>query len=759
MKSDLSVPRVMWLLNHGTLRDFEMRQLQALGIREVFLPKTFPYDEGNLSASIDDSYDASLSLSKDELSVLNAADWYRSPSPHAWEIANRNFDLLFFAFFPRQIESVTRHFKGDAILRVFGHAREHTYSGLLYQYLGVPGVERIRRMGDRFWFGEAYAHLHEIEDDFIRRRACYLPLGLRDATIDDRWRGDDARLYFVCPRIGSSGHFRMVYETFKREFEGVDYAIGGAQPIAVKDPRVLGYVPSAVHRQNMQQFRVMYYHSTEPNHVHYHPFEAIRVGMPVVYRSGGMLDRLACERLPGCSDSVREARSKVERILAGDAKLIAEIRRTQVRLLDPLRPERCEPLWREGFGRLLARRAWRATGPRSVERKTRRIAVLVPSFARPADLTYAWRTTMALRDGACAAGERAHIVLAVNADLNENLSQVLGPLPPGVSVRTFRWKRLRKETAEIALRFAGHQAELPWPEYLVADDGINNLLDCDLWILTSDEVTLPILSLRPYCVAVFGYAQRYHPGLASHADASYREIARRAAGVWTPSDAVAEDAAQFGGIARERIRVLPPAPPFNESSDESLPRPTSAIAVILDGIPESRQLLAIEALQAYYTRSKGTLPCIAVGRGPARIGQDGYTLAPGVVTALESDRRLRSRVTWDPLALRERKAAYANVVAAVFTGHGDGPACYVADALRAGVPVLTCESPVSREWSRGRFAPIDFCDDDALAFARRMKAREEGAKGRVGHMEPAAIEADEYMRLATRYWDAAREAL
>ncbi len=102
MKSELSAPRVMWLLNHGTLREFEMRQLQALGVREIFLPKSFPYDEGNLSASIDDSYDASLSLSKDELSVLNAADWYRSPSPQAWEIANRHFDLLFFAFFPHR---------------------------------------------------------------------------------------------------------------------------------------------------------------------------------------------------------------------------------------------------------------------------------------------------------------------------------------------------------------------------------------------------------------------------------------------------------------------------------------------------------------------------------------------------------------------------------------------------------------------------------------------------------------------------------
>ena len=44
--------RALWLINHTTLRQFEVPILQSLGY-EVFLPKTFPYDEGNLSASIE----------------------------------------------------------------------------------------------------------------------------------------------------------------------------------------------------------------------------------------------------------------------------------------------------------------------------------------------------------------------------------------------------------------------------------------------------------------------------------------------------------------------------------------------------------------------------------------------------------------------------------------------------------------------------------------------------------------------------------
>ena len=57
----------------------------------------------------------------------------------------------------------------------------------------------------------------------------------------------------------------------------------------------------------------MYYHSTEPDHIHYHPFEAVRAGMPLVFMAGGMLDRLGGIDLPGRSKPPKEARQKIER--------------------------------------------------------------------------------------------------------------------------------------------------------------------------------------------------------------------------------------------------------------------------------------------------------------------------------------------------------------------------------------------------------------------------------------------------------------
>ncbi|HDX8618059.1 TPA: glycosytransferase, partial [Aeromonas dhakensis] len=77
--------RVLWLLNHSTLRSFEIPQLIESGIEEIYLPKKFPYDEGNLSASITFDFDDELTIPRHELDVLNEQNWYESPSKDAWD--------------------------------------------------------------------------------------------------------------------------------------------------------------------------------------------------------------------------------------------------------------------------------------------------------------------------------------------------------------------------------------------------------------------------------------------------------------------------------------------------------------------------------------------------------------------------------------------------------------------------------------------------------------------------------------------------
>src|ERR1700750_1233768 len=88
--------RVMWLLNHATARKFEVPMLKSIGIREIFLPKIIPADHNFRSGSVDFSEDKNLTIPPDHLAILNSVDWYGEPSPEAWDIANRYFDVAFF---------------------------------------------------------------------------------------------------------------------------------------------------------------------------------------------------------------------------------------------------------------------------------------------------------------------------------------------------------------------------------------------------------------------------------------------------------------------------------------------------------------------------------------------------------------------------------------------------------------------------------------------------------------------------------------
>jgi len=153
----------------------------------------------------------------------------------------------------------------------------------------------------------------------------------------------------VCPEIAFNPYYQDIYNKFVQDFKGLKYMIEGAQPVPVEDSNVLGYVPEEVHERHMQEMRVMFYHSTEPYHIHLHPFEAIKIGMPLIYMAGGILDRIGGKNLPGRCKNVKEARDKIERILNDDLSLIEDIRKSQACLLDPLRPENCVEAWRTGF--------------------------------------------------------------------------------------------------------------------------------------------------------------------------------------------------------------------------------------------------------------------------------------------------------------------------------------------------------------------------------------------------------------------------
>ena len=96
------------------------------------------------------------------------------------------------------------------------------------------------------------------------------------------------------------------------------------------------------------------------------------------------------------------------------------------------------------------------------------------------------------------------------------------------------------------------------PSYQAPDDGISQFMDCDLWIVISDRLRLPLLPVRPYLLMVYDYLQRYQ---APFDDDSESEIccARSRCGSHDGHDGVHRRVtrASLRGFLRGRSRECP----------------------------------------------------------------------------------------------------------------------------------------------------------------------------------------------------------
>jgi glycosyltransferase involved in cell wall biosynthesis len=759
--------RVMWLLNHVTARKFEVPMLKSLGIKEIFLPKIIPPDHDFRSASVDFSEDGNLTIPAQDLALLNGADWYRDPGLDAWNTANKYFDVAFFILHRfEMLAAVTKHFAGAAVWRTYGVDSSTSYSRILDLTEKGNGWRDIRRMGNRFWFGKAYQSLDELERPSLKERAIYLPLGLGGSEFKPTWTGQRKVLFFVCPEIGMNPYFRKFYDEFRKSFAEFDYVIGGAQPIAVEDKRVLGFVSTEEHQRNMRELRVMFYHSREPNHLHYHPLEAVRAGMPLVFMAGGLLDRLGGASLPGRCSSIAEARDKIRRILGDDHKLIEEIRSTQSRLIESLRPEVSRPTWTENFGKILAE----LEQSRGAERvavagpKRKRIGIILPALDRGGKLRAAKLLAVALWEGSRRDGEDVDVVFGHVNDPDFYSENDFEDLPPTIVRRPYTWITLDGPAAHRAMTYAGFKPWQPSSEqYLLPDDGMRQFLDCDLWLVISDRLALPLLPIRPYVLLVNDYHQRYLPQGLGSAEHHFLAAARVAERVLVTTKFTEGDALQYGGVDPKKVvRVPMLAPQFEMDPELRASREPPYFVWPANAALHGNHTNAFKALRIFWEEIGGKLDCHVTGvNSGGLLGDDGPFIkllgtSADEVRELRAKIRLRGELS-DPMYHRE-------LAGAQFLWHPaqiDNGTFSVVDAAQMGVPSLSSDYPPMREINDQFGLSLAWTpSDDPVRMARALKWMEDHVKQQRSSLpSKASLEKQNVHAFAGRYWTVVRECL
>lgn len=356
--------RIFWACNHATLMDVECKLLLDLGF-EVFVPKTLG---SSRSSSINFSYDNSLSLASDDLNILNSFDFYNCTIPeNIAAIINENFDAVISVNIYPMLYNLAKIFKGIFILRGFGYEDKINYEQTTQQMKKIRGVQKIFKpkeithdnkmmrllysMKDRFYLGAGFQEIISNETPFFKKRSIYLPLGIPKSIWDlqDTWIGDTSKIMFVCPSI-ENAYYGKIYVDFNNNFSDFPHSIFGKQNKDYpEDKNIIGFLDNENYYACMKKYQVMFYHSQEERHLHYHPLEAVIVGMPLIYMSGGLLERFGGQNQPGMARSVAEAKDKLQRILEDDADFINEIKSCQIKLLDEFRDSYIKSQWQKNF--------------------------------------------------------------------------------------------------------------------------------------------------------------------------------------------------------------------------------------------------------------------------------------------------------------------------------------------------------------------------------------------------------------------------
>jgi len=185
------------------------------------------------------------------------------------------------------------------------------------------------------------------------------------------------------------------------------------------------------------------------------------------------------------------------------------------------------------------------------------------------------------------------------------------------SVGLFAGELCLYDEARRAYAYAGSTGRWRPEVYQVPDDGINQFTDCDLWIIISDRVLLPLLPIRPYLLMVYDYLRRYKQYLDDETNERFISRAQDAEGILVTTNFTGEDARQFAGFRQRRLRRCRCLRPSSNHAAAILrmevsPPNTSSGQTNLAPQQKSSQCFQ-KRLRLYYEKHDGTIECRVTG--------------------------------------------------------------------------------------------------------------------------------------------------
>jgi len=330
------MPNILYLLSHKTLTDFEIPIMRNKGYN-CYIPKKFNSLSSVNSINYTTPFDCDkfLDMSQSDIDVLNTIDFFNNNtifSSQHLKIINDNFSCIVITLLTSNniLKQLVANFDGKIYFRFFGLDGYKSYRNIIKRH--YPTVYKC----DKIQYIFSYKEIIDFEfgfnenDIFTEYNSYYIPLGIPELLvkkIQNTYNPLNNKIAFVCSRTdeGMNNYYGLIFNKFKQEFKNYEYVIFGKNNNKISH---LSYIKNNLndteYYTQISNCKCLFYHGVEERHLHYHPLEAIIIGIPVIFLEKSLLSSYLNDSEGKCKN-YDDAKIKINKIINNDETLIRSI--------------------------------------------------------------------------------------------------------------------------------------------------------------------------------------------------------------------------------------------------------------------------------------------------------------------------------------------------------------------------------------------------------------------------------------------------
>lgn len=252
----------------------------------------------------------------------------------------------------------------------------------------------------------------------------------------------------------------------------------------------------------------------------------------------------------------------------------------------------------------------------------KRIGIFLPVYYLGGTLRAAKNLAKSIKFQAIKNDDDIEVVFSCIKDFYDLESDFYDLNEMGIPIRETTWKVLKKDELQVLKDILQLDVELEYSEYSIPQDGANDFLDCDMWIIISDRLNAPVFPIRKHCIVVYDYIQRYVPEIFNENpylweyNNTLMNNVRNANKVLVTTPSTYDDIITYTGINKDKVIQIPmdfqPLECYANNLIKKYEK-NNYFVWVTNAAYHKNHIKAITALINYYEKYNGELKVIITG--------------------------------------------------------------------------------------------------------------------------------------------------